>query len=439
MDFTSESKLDSGAASKERAGESQTLPENQLAEGDNRGAGGSQTPDEPKPMATEVSGAGETQTPSSPVVVENVVVARGAGASQTPVVAPNGANATAAADVEELNLDALSIKRIQLSGAAKRRRARQMAREQGIVPLPRSAFRPNAPKPPAAPTSQGKAMPTPARGSSSGAGTSGLNARAGGGQGVGQAKALPPPTVTPATKRPRGSGSTPSSTESKPERVKKSRGDNGNAVTPPAEGAGNSYSAAVTTRRMAVVLGDYPDTLLTKEQGTKLITAINREAMTADPDPDRTFDGVSQKDGAVLVSCCSSKASEWLVETVGRLQLEGLGPLRTGSAKEVLNRPRVSVLLPTDYLEEADARTLLGMLGHLNPGLGVDTWRVFAEKREAKRVLLCIEIQQADLMVLRATGLRASFGLRTVTFRVLNEGAVAKTTDAQGGSDQPAA
>uniref|UniRef100_A0A6P7FVK2 Uncharacterized protein LOC114334640 n=1 Tax=Diabrotica virgifera virgifera TaxID=50390 RepID=A0A6P7FVK2_DIAVI len=189
---------------------------------------------------------------------------------------------------------------------------------------------------------------------------------------------------------------------------------------------------------MAVVLRGFPEQLLTEEQGATVLKAINRAVFAADPDPDRQFDGASQRDGAVLVTCCSEKASKWLVDTVRSLELEGIGQLRAGSVKEVLNRPRVSVLIPTAYMDVEDHKSIFRILGHLNPGLKTDSWRLFAEKREAKSILLFCEIPEADLVMLRKMWLRVSFGLHKVTFVVLKEGG-AKPANAEGGANQPTA
>lgn len=369
--------------------------------------------------ADSVGGADESHTPPKSQLPPTVAKS-GAGESHTPGNATGGTNPQAggsslsappAEGVERLSLEALSLKRKAVSGAARRRIAREKAREEGRPVPPRKK----------------KTKPLAGAGSS----------KTGDVRKGGKAEAKPAPTSTPAPKRPREAGSNPPSAGSKPPRVKKAKAETGDAVTPPTTSvAGLSFSQALTTQRMAVVLGKFPEQLLTSEQGQTVIKALTRAVFEADPDSERRFDGVSQRDGVVLVTCCSVSATTWLVDTVRGLRLEGLGELRAGSARDLLGRPRVSVLIPTEGVEGKDIPSIVKLLGRQNPGLHTDKWRVFSSKKEAKSILLCAEVPEADLLVLRGKGLRVGFGLRTVTFRVLRK---ARPADAEGGSDQPTA
>lgn len=238
-------------------------------------------------------------------------------------------------------------------------------------------------------------------------------------------------THNPAQKRRRNEGSDPPSEGSTPNRPdKRAKADTKDATT--------SYSLAVHTTKMAVVMDQHPEQQLSQEQCDNILCSIQEEAFNASPGEGPSCSGCYAEKGVIYILCNDKKSQEWLSRCVAELKVNDGVKLRTGVAKDILQRSRVSVRLPTRLLQSKEPKSVLKKLEGQNPHFKTDEWVIFAKSGDADSITLCVEIDEPTMKSLEKTKLKASFGLYTVAFKVIRR-AAEKTCNAEGGANQPTA
>ncbi|VEN60229.1 unnamed protein product [Callosobruchus maculatus] len=323
-----------------------------------------------------------------------------------------GNNSTQDEDTRNLgsNLNRLHLNKEKLSGAQKRKRARERAIAKGEPILPRKQ-RTNR-KPRAAKD------PKPDKSGVDGA--------------MGPPTATPPPSDQrdKGKKRVLSSGSTPSPSQN-PKKIAK----RDPAAAQPSKTSGASYSGVTSAIKMSVFVGPEPETKMTPEQGALVQEAILQEIWKCQPGKGPKFNHCQVEHGMVHLRCTDNHAVEWLKTIIPQLKPWEGAVLRTLPSKEIAPRVRVSVWIPKEHLNVDDPTQTLRRLKTQNEGIDADNWKAFNIKKEPKGAILIVGMDESSLRELARKEYKLHLGFTIVTFRVLEP----KPKNAEGNANKPSA
>ncbi|KAF6213552.1 hypothetical protein GE061_011272 [Apolygus lucorum] len=323
--------------------------------------------------------------------------------------------------------------RKNLSGAQKRKLARLRDQERGLPPRPRKKGSRRKG------TTDGGgdgavAPPAPIPGDSwlmAGPSTSGVGMLAGP-HALSSAPSVGSKSAKEGTprKRNRDSHGTPPSATKPP--MKKPR-EAGSGHT---QDSSRAYSDALNSTKMAVVHSKHPEERLSDVEANIVYGSIVRAAMDSPAGQGPQFCSGHTSNGVVYITCSNSRSKGWLEERVTELKPWDGASLRTGPAKDLVERQvKVGVWIPTEFLDRSDARKLIPLFEAQNPGLCTREWKLLSTKADPKGLYLVLSIDTDSLGWLKGQQFHAHFHVQRVTFKVVGT----PHTDAAGGPDQPAA
>lgn len=297
--------------------------------------------------------------------------------------APGGTGSTDTAKEDAAKGEDLAKKK--LSGAAKRRRARERKGEDQARAQARDGL------PPAIPGTSSSASPrTPDEGAPGNSGS----------------------------KRRRGPNETPQSAEE----AKKKRRVQGTLA----------YASAADPLTRVVVAEGYPEAVLSAEQVVQLRGAVFKEIQGIREGTLPRFDSTSPRAGAAVVRCADAESLRWLESRIGDIVPWEGARLRVVGLESLQKQVRAAVWVPGP---PEPAAAVLGLLERQNPGITTSGWRVHAENVGAtcEGRNLILGIPESSVLKLKALDFRPYLGMDRVTFRVTGTSQDGK----KGGGGEP--
>ncbi|XP_024081663.1 uncharacterized protein LOC106661718 [Cimex lectularius] len=188
-------------------------------------------------------------------------------------------------------------------------------------------------------------------------------------------------------------------------------------------GEGNeTYQQALKALKMAVVLEEYPDKELTADQGRAVQRAILAEVWRCKNSKGPQFRNGYVEKGAVLITCEKQSAKEWLMATVPTIHPWEGANLRVGPYREIIKPNRVAMWVPDpDLLGTTDTGTILGLMKSQNPGINTKQWRVVSQRVEGKGLILVVDIDNASFGALSKANLKLYLGFAMITLKVIKK------------------
>ena len=310
------------------------------------------------------AGSGAERAPRGTGSTETAGGGAGSGAER----APGGTGSTETAKDGAAKEGDLCKKK--LSGAAKRRRARERKGEARA-----GAQAPVGPPPAVPGTSTSDNPRTPDGGAQGGA----------------------------DGKRRKGPNETPPSTEG----VRKKQRVQGT----------HAYADAADPLTRVIVAEGYPDAVLTAERLAQLRGAVFKEIQGIREGTLPRFDSTSLRAGAAVVRCADAELLRWLESRIGDIAPWEGARLKVVGLESLQKQCRAVVWVPGP---PEGAAAVLGLLERQNPGITTSGWRVHAENVGAtcEGRYLVLGIPESSVLKLKALDFRPHLGMDRVTFKV---------------------
>lgn len=274
----------------------------------------------------------------------------------------------------------------KLSGAAKRKRAKERARAEGNSTKAAKPSSRNPTNPPTSPKVKGGGQP--AVGSSTKRGKDGPN-----------------------QKRNRSDGDSPKETAPQCKKRKK-------AVASTSKAGPVSYRDSLAGIQMVVLPSDYPESKLSGEQVELVKEAIAKEIDSASADTPPQFTGLWDVEGLLKILCANPATCRWLEKVVPTLVPWEGASLKVIEAKDLPKFTRVVVWVPKQTAA-ADPGAILRRLEIQNPPLRTCNWKLLTAKEDPKGQTLTLSVDEKSLEVLRGRNMALYLTFSVIRFRIV--------------------
>lgn len=198
---------------------------------------------------------------------------------------------------------------------------------------------------------------------------------------------------------------------------------------PGPSGVSQTFSQALTSTKMAIVLEKFPDERLSEETTSQIRTTLTREVFKTSPGCAPKFTNNYAERGVLYITCANNESRSWLEEKVNALVIPDI-KLRVGPAKQIVQAVKATVWIPEDLLQtlgEEDPKKIISLLEIQNPGLCAEDIQIISTKKDKAGQTIVLLLGASALKKLREMGLKAYLGLSQLTFRVQGAGGLSQT------------
>jgi hypothetical protein len=186
-------------------------------------------------------------------------------------------------------------------------------------------------------------------------------------------------------------------------------------------GSKETFKAALTTTKIAVVPANYPTDKFSEEQGELVQSALIGAIVSLEDGDCAQLAGSYIERGAVILSCMNQQTVDWVLSTAPKLTPWEGAKLVAGD-RSVLLRVTKVVLKTPKQLASTEPSQLAAMLTKQNSTFDVPNWKVISSKREADGQTLVFLVDDTALGAIRAAGSRACLALWRVPLIILDGG-----------------
>lgn len=182
---------------------------------------------------------------------------------------------------------------------------------------------------------------------------------------------------------------------------------------------------------MAIVLENFPEEKLSKDDGLELQGRIVDEIFKAEDRTRLQFRKSYHKRGALVLICENEDCRAWLMQTVPKLSVEGGKRLVSFDYKDHLQTTRV-VLTPPDHVAERDVKKIMELVGTQNRDIKIDEWRVVNDNKEKGYRTITLLIDEHSATALKNMHWKISLGLGKVKLEDISKRKAAKASVDEG-------
>jgi hypothetical protein len=158
----------------------------------------------------------------------------------------------------------------------------------------------------------------------------------------------------------------------------------------------NSYAAALSVFKVAILPEEYPSGTLSSEDQSKLGDLIMGEVAPAYEGMGLSlqFVGIRFRPSIVIIECATKQTAEWLISRTPNLKgWDGI-KLRACSEEDIPRARTVTTYFPRS--RETKEEDILRLLRAQNMGLNTTLWRVLNTKAEGTGKLLTLSIDESS-------------------------------------------
>ncbi|XP_036146029.1 uncharacterized protein LOC118646685 [Monomorium pharaonis] len=166
----------------------------------------------------------------------------------------------------------------------------------------------------------------------------------------------------------------------------------------------NAHVDAADPLTRVIVEEGYPDAVMTAERLAQLRSAVFKEIQGIPEGILPRFDSTTLRGGAAVVRCADTESLKWLESRIGGIVPWEGAKLRVTELKVLQKQYRAAVWVPGPPV---GAAVVLGLLEQQNPGIVISGWRVYAENVGAtcEGRNLILGIPQSSVNRLNSAGL----------------------------------
>lgn len=221
-----------------------------------------------------------------------------------------------------------------------------------------------------------------------------------------------PDEIRISKKRIRSEDSTPENKgqrQAMPKRpkVQKASPPKGSEAEPCTSGASLSFANALTSVKVGVMLENYPEENLTKDQMDSIQKQILVKISEKEDAPYPQFSGISYRPGWLSITCDDIATAGWLKSTAGTLKPWDGAKLKAVDEADLPKSRILSVYLPNS--KEDTSETILKLMKAQNPGLICKEWKILQRSNEGTAAHLILSVDLASVELLKKCSYKISY------------------------------
>ena len=157
------------------------------------------------------------------------------------------------------------------------------------------------------------------------------------------------------------------------------------------------------------------DDVLTKDDFKMVMRLLMKKYESADDGV--TFQGNGFKDGFGWIQCSNKMSSDWLLETIPKIQ-RNIPNVQVRASNTNREMTKAVVVIPCEVDEQLSPETLFKRLAKSNPGLCTNEWEVTSEDRGFSSVAFNLLIDKKSVKILRKLNYKPCYVFERVFFNV---------------------